>query len=197
MDLPDPDSSKEARYQRVAEAIIGLLLRGGPDSLRYATIARRAEVSRAWLYKYFGKDRDALLAFAVKLFGDRFAEVDRSLAADDVPTWRDNVLDATRRGLADTAAAPWTMKLWFRYRHARDVLGEGLRDVQRRHVEAFVADMPGPLRRDATRAARFARWLTAARLGLYHHWIEDRDEADEEQVMALVGAMVDGFVDRA
>ena len=192
MELPPAEGSKEERYQRVARAVIAVLLRGGPSSLRYADVARRAGVSRPWIYKHFGRDPDALIAYAVRLFGEAFTEIDRPNHDEAVEAWRANVMEATRRGLRDTEAAPWAIELFFRFRHARDVLGEGLRDVERRHVEKFVADMPTKLRRRPD-ARRFAEVFAAARLGVYHSWIASDRRGDEDKLIAWLGALLDAY----
>ena len=82
--MPD---TKDARFARVAEAVVALLLRGGPDELRFVTLAREARVSRPWLYKYFGPDRDALLDFTVRTYGAAFAGVERSVVPYSPLIW--------------------------------------------------------------------------------------------------------------
>ena len=162
-----PDTDKEARFHAVSEAVVRSLLRGGPDDLRYATIARNAGVSRAWLYKYFGKDTSELLHFAARLFGEAFVDLDRPIEADDAEAWREEVVANTLRGFADVEAHPWTMQLYFRYRHDRGVLGQSLRDLRQRHRDKFVAEMP-----HMRRSAAFADAFTSIRLGLYFDWLD-------------------------
>lgn len=185
--LVTPDSEKEARFHAVSEAVVRSLLRGGPDDLRYATIARHAGVSRAWLYKYFGKDTDELLLFVARLFGDAFADMDRPIAATDDAGWRDAVLENTRRGFDDVLAHPWTMQLYFRYRHDRGVLGQALRDLRRRHLDKFVAEMP-----HMRRSRPFADAFASVRLGLYFDWLDEdfRQANSLDRIMAPLRAML-------
>lgn len=178
----------------MAEAVIALLLRGGPETLRYSAVARKAGVSRPWIYKQFGKDPAALLDFVVKLFGERFAEMETSHRTEDVAGWRAAILASTRKGLHDAAGAPWVMQVWFRYRHARNPLGEAIRDLERRHVDKLVADMPPRLRKRRD-AVAFARFFDAARLGVFHLWIDPAGRHDEDAVVAWLGAMLDAFLD--
>ena len=192
--LPTPMTPKEARYHRVGQAVISVLLAEGPDGLRYAAVARRAKVSRPWIYAQFGKDPAALQTFVVRLFGDLFAELHRSNAAPDVAVWRANLVAATRRGVEDTAEAPWIMSLWFRYRHHPGPFGVALRDLEARHLDKFIADMPERLRKRSD-ARAFALTFAAARQGVYHLCIDPgvRRAIPDEALCRPLDAMIEAF----
>ena len=57
----EADSPKAERFGRVARAVVELLLHGEPSSVTVSAVARRAGVSRPWIYKYVGKERGELL----------------------------------------------------------------------------------------------------------------------------------------
>lgn len=195
--FPPPSSAKEARFQAVASAVVALTGEEGVDGVQYAAVARRAGVSRAWLYKYFGGDRQALVAFAARTVGDAFAEHHVVRGEDDLDSWRDGIVTSTRRGLDDAADQPTMVLLWFRYRHASGVAGDAVREVERRHVGKFVDDMPEALRQDRAAAQRFAALFASARLGAYHLWVDPsfRETCDIEDVIELLMSMLDGWVE--
>ena len=168
--LSDPDSTKEGRFRCVAEAVAQIVLAHGTKGVTISSVARRAGVSRPWIYKYLGRDPKVLLRFAGRLYAEAFSDLARSRHADDVSTWRARVADGVRDGLHDALAAPWCVPLYFRHRHADDALGEAIRTVERRHREAFLADLPPPLVRED--ASRFAEVFTATRMGAYHLWLD-------------------------
>ncbi len=190
--LPEPASDKEARFQAVADAVVRRLLRGGPNDLKYAAIARSAGVSRAWIYKYFGAEVDDLLDYVVRAFGDAFAELEVEREGD----WRERMETGTRKGLRDVAAAPWLMTIHGRYRHSDNRLGVGLRDLLQRFVGSMVQNMPAPLRRDRDRATRFAEAFMAARIGMFVEWSDPavRARLDEDEVVDDLLAMVDRYI---
>lgn len=192
------EDTKQARFERVAHAVVSTLLRGGPEALKVATIARRAGVSRAWIYKYFGSSHGDLLAFTAREFGAHFADLEASHAAPTVAAWRDGIREATRKGLRDTAAAPWLLTLRFRYRDDRSVLGETIRDLEARHREKFLRELPPKLASHPS-AARFSEVFTQARLGVYAWWRSPttRDENDEDGVIDDLMGMLDSFIARA
>lgn len=185
---------KQERFERVCEAVLATLLRGGPDALSVSRLARRAGVSRAWIYKYVGADDEALLQAAARLVGDAFIDRDVSYATDDVAAWRGHISGATRKALDDTLRTPWLVELWFRYRFAPHALGAAIRDLETRHLDKFVAEMPRALRRDAARARRFAATFAAARLGAYHRWLDPAARGDADETVADLMGMLDGFI---
>src|SRR5262245_7576299 len=145
--LAVPESTKEERFRAVAEAVAAIVSAAGVRKVTVSSVARRAHVSRAWIYKYVGDDPAILLSHAARLYALAFSDLARSRRAEDVGTWRALVAEATRDGLRDTLAAPWCVQLYFRHRHAPDPIGAAIRDVEERYVDVFVADLPPGLRR--------------------------------------------------
>jgi AcrR family transcriptional regulator len=172
--LPTPDSSKVDRFHRVAWAVAVGLLRGGP--LRVADVARRANVSRPWIYKYLGAEPDGLIQFAVRTYAEAFgAPVAGPL--DSVELLRQGTLE----GLDDALLAPWCVLVFFRGRHARGALGDAIRAALRRQAVELAARLPGASRGDVGVAVLFE----AARLSLYHEWLdpEVRTAIDPERAV--------------
>ncbi len=61
--------AKQDKLSRVAESVARSMLRAqDPELLSYSSIARRAGLSRGWIYKYLGADRSALLEHVVTHF---------------------------------------------------------------------------------------------------------------------------------
>ena len=187
-------SEKEERYARVARAVAHQLVHGRPEGVRVSSVARRARVSRPWVYKYFGADPAALLQFAVREFGAAFAELER--VAPEAGTWRSSVLEGMRRGLRDAQAAPWCVALYFRYRYDPGVMGEGVRAIEESHRAKFLAELPADLRTDPAGAARFCEFVHAARWGVFHRWIDPSFRAayTEDDAVAEFARAVDHYL---
>lgn len=172
--LGSPDSDKATRFHRVAWAVAHHLLQGSP--VRVATVARRAGVSRPWIYKYLGSDPDDLVAFAVRTYAEAFgAPLDGPL--DD----RERLRAGTRKGLDDVLLAPWCVVVLFRGRHARNALGAAIRDALDRQTAALAGRLPGEARDRRARALVFE----SARLALYHEWLDPRVRAQLEPDLAV------------
>jgi AcrR family transcriptional regulator len=170
--LAEPESTKEARFLAVAGAVAALVERGGASKVSVSAVARRAGVSRPWIYKYFGPDPDALVAHATTLYARQFSDLGRSRAAPDPASWRANIAEGTRDGLRDAVAAPWCVTLYFRHRHAPDAVGAAIREVEAAYVDRFLAELPPVLRRDPAAARRFVEVFTSGRLGAFHRWLD-------------------------
>lgn len=183
--LSDPEGTKEKRFRDVAQAVAGLVSNGGLAKVTVSAVARRAGVSRPWIYKYFGQEPDALVTHAARLYAEAFSDLGRSRASSDVPTWRAHLTEATRDGLRDAVLAPWCVQLYFRHRHAPDAVGQTIRDVEAAYVERFLDEMPRSLRADEPATRRFVEVFTAARLGVFHRWLdpEFRARHDEDAVV--------------
>ena len=183
--LSEPEGSKEQRFRDVAEAVAALVSQGGPAKVTVSAVARRAGVSRPWIYKYFGQEPSALLTHAAKVYAEAFSDLGRSRRAADVPSWRSLLVETTRDGLRDAVVAPWCVQLYFRHRHAPDAVGETIRSVESNYVAQFLDEMPLGLRRDKAAARRFVEVFTAARLGVFHRWLDAdfRAQHDEDDVI--------------
>lgn len=190
--LPPPDGQKEARMHRIAWAVAHTLLRSGPDQVRIADVARRAGVSRPWIYKYVGGDRAALVAFATRLYGQAFVAPFDGEGAGEL---RAALAAGTAQGLRDTLAAPWCVLVFVRYRHARSPLGEQVRAMRQAETEALVARLPEALRGDPSKALAFAASFNSARLGLYHDWLDPafRASVGEDAAVRRVLSLYDAF----
>jgi AcrR family transcriptional regulator len=187
---------KEGRFELVADAVVTILLDQGPEALRYARLSRESGVSRAWLYKYFGKDRSALLDFAARSLGGAFAELEVSRPTDSTRAWRSSIRSGTEQALDDALATPWVVNMWFRFRHDDGPIGAAMREIESRHVSKFVAEMPRSFARRKAAAGRFARVFTATRFGAYFLWLDERYRAEHSRdvVVAEVMRPVDSFV---
>lgn len=190
-------SDKSARFDRVAHAVIRAILRHGVDHFTIATVARWAEVSRAWIYKYFGSGREELVAFAARHFGEQFAELRVHRPAESVAAWRDTMYQATVQGLHDIDARPWMIQVRFQHRTARDPLGEVIREVEQRHEAKLRAELPPTLARHP-RMPRLLTLITESRMGVFHWWADPavRAEHTVHDVATDLMLLVDGALAR-
>jgi AcrR family transcriptional regulator len=199
-----PETGKEQRYHDVARAVVEILLHRRPEDVSVSAVARRAGVSRSWIYKYFGKDVNALLAYTVQQFGTAFVELDELAVHFDVlKDWRAWVRERTQKALDDVEAAPWVMVLYFRHRHNQGPIGQGIREVERRHADKILASIPPHIvrSRGKQKTRRFVEQFAAMRNGVYFLWVDpakrmewDRDELTDD-IMKTLDAFV-GETDR-
>jgi AcrR family transcriptional regulator len=195
---PPPDDPKEARFHAVARAVVDILVQRGQHAVSVSATARKAGVSRAWIYKHFGSDTDALIDFTIRELGGLVAGADLDRGQGDLESWREALTEATQVGLRHAEVAPWGASLFFRYRNQPGRLGDAVRMVEARHVQRFVDAMPPVLRSDHRAADRFARVFAVARLGTYVWWSDPavRATQDADAVLTHLFDMLDGYVRR-
>jgi len=189
--LPPPSHQKEAKFHRVAWAVATALLRKGESGLRVSDVARRAGVSRAWVYKYFGRNTQDILLYSLLLFGPAFAAPSVEEGCD-VEGWRQGIAVGMHKGLEDVQRVPWCVAVYFRYRHAHGPFAEALRAVEDQELRVWRDKMPEKLRRRSD-SLSFARTFHAARMGLLFAAIEP-GAVGADDVDRLLG-MVDRFVE--
>lgn len=161
-------------------------------------VARRARVSRAWVYKHFGSDTTSLLDFAVRELADFFASKEHRHDGTSVEAWRASLEAAIGASLDDALQDPWALDLYYRYRNTQGSLGDVMRVIEQRYVEQFLGDLPQPLQQRHDRRS-FAVLFINTRMGLMWTWPQDRFQGDvskDEAVRHLLD-LVDGWLARA
>lgn len=108
---PQQHRSRE-RLERVLRATNELIIEVGPDEVTTARLAERAEVSVAWIYRYF-EDRqaifDSIVLDAVHRLFEKTQEASLVAVEGD---WRDGVRAVLDANVAFYAEEPAFVRLW-------------------------------------------------------------------------------------
>lgn len=171
-----PDRRVNRTHRLLKEALTGLILEKGYESVTVQDVIDRADVGRSTFYAHFIDKDDLMLAV--------FRDLD--VAAPDPSTWRP----------ADPAFA-WTLQLFEHIGGARRlfrvVVGSGASRIARRETEAWLDRLArAELRRlgahkrlDAGTVELAAGYFVGAFLAFMHWWT---DEANGEVPAATVDA---------
>jgi AcrR family transcriptional regulator len=194
-----PETQKEERFRRVARAVIEIMLQRRISDITVSAVARKAGVSRPWIYKYFGKEISSLVDFTVREFGSAFMELDEQVVRfEGVDAWRTHVMERTRKSLDDVETAPWVISLYFRYRHDVGQVGEAMRDLEARHNDKFRQSIPPTLvgRRGRPATDRFVEVFGALRSGAYYRWADPkvRKRVGKQAMLDDLLVLVDHFL---
>lgn len=117
-------TEKARKFERVAQAIAALLSSHGVRGITISAVARKAGVSRPWVYKYVGRDSAAVLAFAVQHFAAYFAELGSQGEPPEGTTWETWMEGGLGRITAKAAVNPAPLRLYFQFAAAPNRLGE-------------------------------------------------------------------------
>src|SRR5215213_2017209 len=78
------DLHRRQVHEAILDATAALIAERGPTSVAMSTIADRAGIGRATLYKYFPDVDSILVAWHARDFGDRLAQLTEMIEADTV-----------------------------------------------------------------------------------------------------------------
>src|SRR5687768_5861286 len=129
------ERDKQAKIQAVAKAIFTILIRGGMENLSHTRVAEVSKVSRAWIYKYIGKNPEDLIAYSLDTIGKEFAKVDGLLGkttADDV---RQDLFEGMFRMLLHTKENPALLALYYRYIGTQNAIGRKINELEENYLK--------------------------------------------------------------
>jgi AcrR family transcriptional regulator len=159
---------KQARMERVAEHIARLIVRHGLDAVTHSRVARGAEVSRPWLYKYVGRERQALVDFMARHFALQLAELDQRPRCDSAESWIDDTVEGLAVMVRHTQRAPWLLPLYFRYIGTDTPIGACIDEIESRYLARSALEIEQAGLVPAADARRCAELINAARWGIVH-----------------------------
>ncbi len=128
-------TDKETKRLAVSIAILEVIEKEGILGVTHSKVSRKSGVSRAWIYEYIGKEKDALIEFGADVFGGYFTRAD----VVGFPREKNAIQAQLREGghfLLDTAASnPLIVKLYFKFRGSENSLGEVIRKYESQWIK--------------------------------------------------------------
>lgn len=188
--------SKEERRARVAEAVAKIVSLHGVEALNFSRTARTAKVSRAWLYKYLGANRSDLVHLAVDHFAMVFSRRSEKTSVDNLQVWIRLQIEDFDEFLSNVQQYPWAMSVYMRYKGSDTIFGERIREMERRFFKKSSEELRHALPMDAKKSLWTAEMLTAAKVGLAHHWSTSTDQRESrrmEMLMAFHAILIKQF----
>jgi AcrR family transcriptional regulator len=160
-------NSKEAKRLAVSIAVMEIVERDGLLGVTHSTISRKAKVSRAWLYEYIGRKKEALIDFAADEFGAHIS------GADDVlPKTKQELQAALVEGidfLFDAAELnPTVTKIYFRFRGTDNPIGRMIQKYEKHWLNGAEKTLVDILGVSPDEATTLAELILILRLGFAH-----------------------------
>lgn len=164
------ERDKQAKFQAVAKAIFTILIRGGMENLSHTRVAEVSKVSRAWIYKYIGKNPEDLIAYSLDTIGKEFAKVDGLLGkttADDV---RKDLFEGMFRMLLHTKENPALLALYYRYIGTQNAIGRKINELEENYLKVVRSRLEKFFALPPKEAVIVAEVLHGLRMGLAHRY---------------------------
>ena len=184
---------KSNKYSLVSEACLAVLSLRGLNALNVSGVAKRSGVSRGWIYKYVGANKEALLTFSVKAFGEKVLQPERMGQSGTPQEWQSYYLPELERTYALVKEHPWLPNVYYKYRYSTSSVGAVIKEIEFQAREARANELRRSWGLSAKQASPLASVLVAIRMGLAFHWMScgDNDVVDQIRVLNdLVGQFV-------
>jgi hypothetical protein len=176
---------KSQKYSQVSEACLAILSIKGLNALNLSGVAKRSGVSRAWIYKYIGGDKEDLLTFSLKTFGEKLLEPSRVGQSLTPEEWKNYYLPELTRTHTLTKTHPWLPNVYYRYRYSSSSVGKVIREIELNAKKARAKELTESWGVSEKGAKSLASVLVAIRMGLAFHWISCSDEDVKDQMKVL------------
>jgi AcrR family transcriptional regulator len=164
-------NNKDLKAMRVAESTLSIMARTGVGGLTIARLAKSAGVSRSWIYKYIGKDREALLVYAVGHFGRMFADLKSVDAHRSPEQWVADLGAGFERLLKHAEAYPSVIRIFFQAHGSGGALGRCMDELLERHGDRERLELMHVFKLSESDARAISETLGAIRLGLADAWV--------------------------
>ncbi len=181
-------SDKAQKFEDVTRVLFALLQTAAPSKITHSLVAKKAGVSRAWLYKYIGADRDALIEMAVRHLGKRLTERDLGDVIETKDQLTKSIVLGMNRMFENTKAHPWFIPVYFKYRGAHGVVGQAIADVEQDYISRQALHFQKVFKYPRRQAVIAAEVLTSFRMGLAFSWQngELSKKSDQTDVMKSI-----------
>jgi AcrR family transcriptional regulator len=157
---------KEQKVEAVAAATAKLLWQHGVEGVTHARLARASGVSRAWLYKYVGNEKEDLLRFVTEHFGAMLGKFQTRPRLDSKDNWIDDSVQGAFVLMVQAQQFPWVMPLYFRYLGTDSELGRCIAEVEQRYLDTSTVEIMKVFDMPESRARWIAELMLTVRTGI-------------------------------
>lgn len=167
--------SKEEKFYRVSQCVLDILSRNGESGLSVSRLAKKAGVSRAWIYKNFGTDKEALLFFAAKSIGEKFAEIRESELPPVKSSGFHFFSKDAEKTLRDVEKDPWIPKIYFEYAGGKGPISLAIKEIEEGYVKQTSLLLMEILDIPSGKAQSTSLALLKMHLAIALSWVKDEE----------------------
>ena len=165
---------KSEKIERFLEVLLRLIERYGVDGYKISDLAKKAKVSRPWIYKMFGGQKKTLAREAALYFGKHFSELAHIEAS---PESKEDLIESFQRGseqlIQDSVRYPHIVNLYFRHMGLSDPIGQVIKEIEVSYLKKLITTIIQALKEDEKKAEQQAKLLLVARMGLIYSWLKN------------------------
>ncbi|MBN8541904.1 MAG: TetR family transcriptional regulator [Deltaproteobacteria bacterium] len=176
-------SSKEQKQLSVSIAALEVIEAEGLGGVTHSKVARKAGVSRAWIYEYIGNEKSALIEYAADVLASHFARVKLT----EIPKTKADLQRLAEEGtdflFTSVDLNPVIIQLYFRYRGTRNPIGEVILKHEKQWLSKSTKTLVDILGLTKEQAELLTEFILTMRMG-YAHRVATSKNTDDVHVRA-------------
>jgi AcrR family transcriptional regulator len=166
--------SKSENLKRVSGAVVSILDQRGIHALTISAVSRESKVSRAWVYKYIGKNKHDLMSIAILQFAEIFGNLDSRNAPKNGSEWVDHLINGTSKLLENSLKYPRAMTLYYRYSLDKNPLGFAIQKSENEYLKLLAKETKAAVGCSEGNSQKFAQHFTLYRIALAHRYAHNK-----------------------
>lgn len=171
-------NAKELKQLAVSIAALEVIESDGLIGVTHSKVARKASVSRAWIYEYIGKEKSALIEYAADVLASHFARTKLT----DLPKTKDELELQLEEGadflFTSVELTPVIVKLYFRFRGTSNPIGEVIQKHEKQWLATASKTLTEVLGMPKEHAALLAEFILTIRMGFAHRLATSKNKVD-------------------
>lgn len=179
------ENIKSEKLDRVYESVLIQCLKAtGQLKISKSDLAKKANVSRAWIYKYCGRTDEELIRKSFEYFAMFFARQGHSLKPIrwTKKIWLDRFVQGFEEMLDDVEKFPWIMPMYYKFKGTNSLIGKMIQDYEQYYTRSEDAPrMAQVFKLKKEPSIYLAEVLLALRMGLTHQWAVDKDKVPRKK----------------
>jgi AcrR family transcriptional regulator len=167
--------NKDANYTKVSAAVSLILENKGLRALTISAVARESKVSRAWIYKYIGKNQDELLNITISQLTQIFGNLIDRRPPQNQNEWVEYLVSGTIALLENSRKFPSALSLYYKYLGTQNTLGIAMLRAEKKYLTILAKETQSALACSEQESKKFAEYFTMFRIALAHKYCRNKE----------------------
>jgi AcrR family transcriptional regulator len=160
-------NSKKEKQMAVSIATLQIIEKDGLSGVTHSKVARKSGVSRAWIYEYIGKDKNAFIEFAADTIAAHLARITIDLPSDR-KVLESQVKEGVQFLFNSVMNDPVFIKIYFRFRGTPNPIGDVIEKYENEWLKMAKVSAVKLIGASPKQAAMIADLVLVMRLGFAH-----------------------------
>lgn len=186
-------NTKELKIQKVSEAVFSILVNAGINGLTHARVARLSGISRSWLYKYIGAEKNDLMKFAIQCLGEQLTTQDVEDEIRNKEEYLHSIVRGMERMFDNTLKYPYFIPVYYRFKGTPTAPGEAVTKVENQYIDRQAKILKKVFAISLAEAKVSAVLMTSFRMSIAHTWQFGslKNQVSKEDLLGIVAVYLE------